>query len=36
MIDAFATAMGLLLAMTGAMCLMLIIGTVCFLRGVGG
>ena len=35
-IDAFATAMGLLLAMTGAMCLMLIIGTVCFLRGVGG
>ena len=34
-IDAFAAAMGMLLAMTGAVCLMLIIGTVCFLRGVG-
>ena len=34
-IDAFGTAMGLLLAMTGAVCLMLIIGTVCFMRGVG-
>ena len=34
-IDAFGSAMGLLLAMTGAVCLMLIIGTVCFLRGVG-
>ena len=34
-IDAFAAAMGLLLAMTGAVCLMLMIGTVCFLRGVG-
>ena len=34
-IDAFAAAMGMLLAMTGAVCLMLIIGTICFLRGVG-
>ena len=34
-IDAFASAMGLLLAMTGAVCLMLIISTICFLRGVG-
>ena len=34
-IDAFASAMGLLLAMTGALCLMLIISTICFLRGVG-
>lgn len=34
-IDAFAAAMGLLLAMTGAVCLMLIISTVCFLRGAG-
>ena len=34
-IDAFATAMGLLLAMTGAVCLMLIISTICFLWGAG-
>ena len=34
-IDAFASAMGLLLAMTGTVCLMLIISTICFLRGVG-
>ena len=34
-IDAFAAAMGLLLAMTGAVCIMLIISTICFLRGVG-
>ena len=34
-IDAFASAMGLLLAMTGAVCLMLIISTICFLRGAG-
>lgn len=34
-IDGFAAAMGLLLAMTGAVCLMLMIGTICFLRGVG-
>lgn len=35
LIQDFATAMGLLLAMTGAVCLMLLISTVCFLRGVG-
>ena len=32
----FSTAMGLLLGMTGAVCLLLLISTVCFLRGVGG
>lgn len=32
----FSAAMGLLLAMTGAVCLMLIIGTICFMKGVGG
>lgn len=31
----FSTAMGLLLAMTGAVCLLLLISTVCFLKGVG-
>lgn len=31
----FSSAMGLLLAMTGAMCLLLLISTVCFLKGVG-
>lgn len=31
----FSTAMGLLLAMTGAVCLMLIISTICFMRGAG-
>lgn len=31
----FSTAMGLLLAMTGAVCLMLIISTICFMKGVG-
>lgn len=35
LLDAFAAAMGLLLAMTGTVCLMLIISTICFLRGVG-
>ena len=34
-IQAFSTAMGLLLAMTGTVCLLLLISTVCFLRGVG-
>ena len=34
-VDAFAAAMGLLLAMTGTVCLMLMISTICFLRGVG-
>ena len=31
----FSTAMGLLLGMTGAACLLLLISTVCFLKGVG-
>lgn len=35
LIQDFATAMGHLLAMTGAVCLMLLISTVCFMRGVG-
>lgn len=35
LIGDFSTAMGLLLAMTGAVCLMLLISTVCFLKGVG-
>lgn len=35
LIQDFTTAMGLLLAMTGAVCLMLLISTVCFMKGVG-
>ena len=35
LIGDFSTAMGLLLAMTGASCLLLLISTVCFLKGVG-
>lgn len=35
LIQDFSTAMGFLLAMTGTMCLLLLISTVCFLRGVG-
>ena len=35
LIGDFATAMGLLLAMTGSTCLMQLISTVCFLKGVG-
>ena len=35
LIGDFSTAMGLLLAMTGAACLLLLISTVCFLKGVG-
>ena len=35
LIEVFSSAMGLLLAMTGAVCLMLIISTVCFMKGVG-
>lgn len=31
----FSSAMGLLLAMTGAVCLLLLVSTVCFLKGVG-
>lgn len=35
LIENFTTAMGLILAMTGAVCLMLMVSTVCFLREVG-
>lgn len=35
LIDSFAAAMGLLLGMTGAVCLMMLISVVCFLKGVG-
>lgn len=35
LIDDVSSAMGLLLAMTGAVCLLLLISTVCFLKGVG-
>ncbi len=35
LISDFSRAMGLLLAMTGAMCMLLLISTVCFLKGVG-
>lgn len=35
LIQDFSSAMGLLLAMTGTVCLMLLISLVCFLRGVG-
>lgn len=35
LIGDFAAAMGLLLAMTGAVCLMLVISTICFLKGAG-
>lgn len=31
----FSSALGLLLAMTGAICLMMLISTVCFMRGIG-
>lgn len=31
----FSSAMGMMLAMTGSMCLLLLISTVCFLKGVG-
>lgn len=34
-IECFSTAMGLLLAMTGAACVMVLISTVCFMKGVG-
>ena len=34
-IDDFTSVMGLLLAMTGTVCLLILISTVCFLRGVG-
>jgi stage III sporulation protein AE len=35
LIEDFSTAMGLLLAMTGAICLLLLISTVCFMKGLG-
>lgn len=35
LIKSFSTAMGLLLAMTGAVCFLLLISIVCFLKGVG-
>ena len=35
LISDFSGAMGLLLAMTGTVCLMLLISTVCFMKGVG-
>lgn len=35
LIEDFSTAMGFLLAMTGSACLLLLISTVCFLKGVG-
>ena len=34
LIESFAAAMGFLVAMTGSVCLMLLISTVCFMRGV--
>lgn len=34
LIEDFSAAMGLLLAMTGSSCLLLLIGTVCFMKGV--
>ena len=35
LVQDFSTAMGFLLAMTGAVCLLLLISTVCFMKGVG-
>lgn len=35
LIQAFSTAMGLLLGMTGAVCILMLISTVCFMKGVG-
>lgn len=35
LIESFSTAMGFLLAMTGTVCLLLLISTVCFMKGVG-
>lgn len=35
LIEDFSTAMGFLLAMTGACCLIMLISTVCFMKGVG-
>jgi len=35
LVQAFASAMGFVLAMTGAICVMILVSTVCFMRGVG-
>lgn len=35
LVEDFATAMGLLLAMTGASCVLLLISTICFMKGAG-
>jgi len=35
LVQCFTTVMGMLLAMTGTMCLMQMISTVCFMKGVG-
>lgn len=35
LLESFSEAMGLLLAMTGTVCLLLMISTMCFLRGMG-
>ena len=35
LVDSFSTAMGFLLGMTGVICILLLISTVCFMRGVG-
>lgn len=35
LLEDFSSAMGLVLAMTGSVCLLLLISTVCFLKGVG-
>ena len=35
LLDVFSAVMGLILAMTGTCCLLLLISTVCFLRGMG-
>ena len=35
LLEAFSSAMGLLLAMTGTVCLLLMISVMCFLRGMG-
>ena len=35
LIESFSVAMGHVLAMTGAVCLMLLVSTICFMKGVG-
>ena len=36
LVEDFSSALGMMLAITGAMCLLLLISIVCFLKGVGG